>query len=171
MVNTTYIMSSSVNKIVENSPLSTIFPIVGEPTYKTIAKVHLKLNANYASVQSNLGGGQLCLLFLLVSPLVYNNFSVTAFIPLVNPGATTIITASATTSVITIKLRSFTDATALFKQYDSAGKSLEQMLLGNVNEMLLCSLHTKYADYLNVSIHNILEHIYSKYACILASDL
>ena len=48
MVNTDYIMASTVNKIVENFPFPTISPIVGEPNYKTIAGVHFKLNANSA---------------------------------------------------------------------------------------------------------------------------
>ena len=93
-------MSSTVDKTVENFPFPTILPIVGEPNYKTIAKVHLKLNANYASVQSNLGDGQLGLLFLTVSPSVYNTLFATTFIPPVNPGTTAIINASATVAVI-----------------------------------------------------------------------
>ena len=51
MVNPHHTMSPTVNKI------------GGKPTYETIAEVHLKLNANSALVQSNLGDGQLGLLF------------------------------------------------------------------------------------------------------------
>ena len=72
MVNPTYIMSSTVKKIVKHFLLTTILPMVGEPDYKTIAKVHLKLNENSVSVQSNLGDGQLGLHFLTVSPALYN---------------------------------------------------------------------------------------------------
>ena len=50
MVNTAYIMSSTVNKTVKNFPFPTILPIIGKPNYETIAKVHLKLNANSVSV-------------------------------------------------------------------------------------------------------------------------
>ena len=105
MVNPAYIMPSTVDIIVENFPFPTIFPIVGEPNYKTIAEVHFKLNANSSLVQSNLRYGQLGLLYLTVSSSVYNTLSATVFIPSVNPGATAIIAAGATAAVITNKLR------------------------------------------------------------------
>ena len=63
MVNPTYIISSIVDKIVENSPFPTILPIVSEPNYETIVKVHFKLNAIYASIQYNIGIGQIVFLF------------------------------------------------------------------------------------------------------------
>ena len=71
-------MSTAINKIVDGFPFPMIPPIVGTPTYNTIAEVNLKLNSNVASVQSNLGCGTLDLLQLTVSPAVYNTLSVTA---------------------------------------------------------------------------------------------
>ena len=68
-------MATVINKIVDGFPFPTIPPIVGTPTYNTIAEVNLKLNPNAASVQSNLGCGTLGLLQLTVSPAVYNTFS------------------------------------------------------------------------------------------------
>ena len=126
-------MSSTVNKIVITFPFPTILPIVDKPNYKTLAKVHFKLNANFASVQSNIGDRQLGVLYLTVSPDDYKTLSATAFIPLVNRGATEIITAGATATVIANERRSFTDTTKLFKQYDSTDKSPKQMLLGTVD--------------------------------------
>ena len=164
-------MSSTVDKIVENFPFPTILPIVGEPNYETIAQVHFKLNENSASIQSNLGDGQLGILFLTVSPAVYSTLYATDFVPLVNPGATAIITTGATTAVIANGRQSFTDATALFKKYKSANKALKQMILGAVDEMFVRSLQTKYVGYLNASKRDILKHIYSDYARILAADL
>ena len=161
MFNPTYIMLSTVDKIVENSQFPTILPIVGKPNYKTISEVHFKLNANSASIQSNIGDGQLGLLFLMVSPAVYNTLSATAFVPPVNPGAAAIITTGATAAVIVNERCSFTDAATLFKQYDSANKSLKQIIFGAVDEMFVRSLQTKYVGYLNVSTRDILEHLYS----------
>ena len=48
-------MSSTVDKIVVNFLFPTIFPIVGKRNHETIAEVNFKLNANAASIQSNLG--------------------------------------------------------------------------------------------------------------------
>ena len=144
-------------------------PIIGEPNYKTIAKVHFKLNENSALVQSNLGYGQLGLLYLTVSPDAYNTLSATIFIPPVNPGATAIITSGAT--VVANERRSFANATALFKQYDSSDKALKKMIIGAVDEMFVRFLQTKYIGYLNVSTCDILNYLYSKYTRISAADL
>ena len=146
MVNPAYIMSSTGDKIVEYFPFPTILTILGEPNYKTIAEVHFKLNANFASVQYNLGDGKLGLLYLTVSPSIYNSLSATVFVPLVNPGATAIITAGSTAAVIANERRSFADAIALFKRYDSVNKSLKQMLLGAFDEIFVRSLQTKYVS-------------------------
>ena len=79
MVNTAYIMLSTFDKIVETFLFPTILPIVGEPNYETITKVNFKLNANSASVRSNLVDGKLCLLCLTVSLVVYNTLSATRY--------------------------------------------------------------------------------------------
>ena len=133
--------------------------------------MNFKLNANSALVQSNLGYGQLGILYLTVSPAVYNTLSTTVFIPTVNPGATSIITAGATAAVIANKRRSFADTTALFKQYNSADKSLKQMLPGAFEKMFVRSLQTKYVGYLHVSTRDILNHLYSKFALISSAKL
>ena len=171
MVSPTYIISSTIDRIFENISFPTILTIVGEPNYETIAEVHFKLNANSASIQSNFGDGHLGLLFLTVSPAVYNTLSTTAFVPPVNPSATAIITAGATAAATANERWSFTDATALFKKYDSVDKFLNKMLLVAVEKKIVRSLQTKYLGYLNLFTHDILEHLYSEYPHILASDL
>ena len=69
--------------------------IVGTPDYESIAEIHLKLNSN-----ANLGCGTLGLIFLTVSPAVYNALSPVACVPPVNPGPEPDITADATGSAI-----------------------------------------------------------------------
>ena len=56
-------MPSSIEKIVDGFLFPTIDPIIGTPDYESIADIHLKLNYNAASVQSNIGCGTLGLLF------------------------------------------------------------------------------------------------------------
>ena len=85
-------MPTTIAKIVEGFPFPHIARILGVPTYELLAALHLKLNANAASVYSNLGDGLLGLLFLTISPAVNNTLSVVPFAPPpVNPGATAII--------------------------------------------------------------------------------
>ena len=91
-------MTISIDKIVDGFPHPNIAPIVGIPTYESIAELNLQLNANAASVQSsNLGNGQLGLLALTVSPAVFNTLSAVAFVHPVNPGTNPIIPPGATT--------------------------------------------------------------------------
>ena len=63
-------MLSALDKVVELFPHPTVQPIVGQPSYETIAELELKLNTNAASVHSNRGDGKLGLLFLTVKPAV-----------------------------------------------------------------------------------------------------
>jgi hypothetical protein len=96
-------MPISANKIVDGFPHPTILLILGIPAYKSIAELNLQLNANAASMQSNLGDGQLGLLALTVSPAVYNTLSTVAFQHRpVNPGTSPIIPVNATISVTSL---------------------------------------------------------------------
>ena len=79
-------MPLALEKIVESFPHSTVSPIVGQPSYETIAEIQLKLNTNAASVYSHRGNGRLGLLFFMVNPEVYNTESRVAFLPPTNPG-------------------------------------------------------------------------------------
>ena len=63
-------MLTAIDKIVDGFPLPTIDPIIGTPTYNTIAENNLKLNSNAASVQSNLVCDTLGLLRLTVFAVV-----------------------------------------------------------------------------------------------------
>ena len=92
-------MTISIDKIVDGFPHPNIAPIVGIPTYESIAELNLQLNANAASVQSNLGDGQLGLLALTVSPAVFNTLSAVAFVHPVNPGTNPVIPPGASTHV------------------------------------------------------------------------
>ena len=117
-------MPTAINKIVDSFPFPTIPPIVGTPTYNTIAKVNLKLNSNSASIQSNLGCGTLGLLQLTVSPVVYNTLSSLPFIVPINHGSVPIIPANSTGAQITELHYAFNTASALLNEYDSTDKAL-----------------------------------------------
>ena len=79
-------MATIAEKIVENFPHKTIQPIVRQPTYETLATLHLMINTNASSVRSNRGNRQLGLIFLTLAGAVYSTLSSTLFVSLVNPG-------------------------------------------------------------------------------------
>jgi hypothetical protein len=87
--------------ILEGFAHQTIPTVIGIPTFKSITKIKkLKLNANSASVHSNLGDGVHGLLALTVDPAVFNTLPAVQFVVPVNPGAQSIILASTTTTQI-----------------------------------------------------------------------
>jgi hypothetical protein len=164
-------MVTTSDFIVTGFPFPTVLPIVGEPNYESIAALHRQLNANAASLQSHLGNDLLGLLYLTVSPAIYDALPATAFVPPANPGPAPVIPAGATgTQLFNISF-AFNAATALFRDYDLADKALKQLLLGAVDDMFVRTLQTKYIGYLNVTTHQLLDHLYSQYAQISATNL
>ena len=79
-------MSPYNANIVGYFPNSTIGLIIGIPTYKKLNYIHLKLNQNTSSVDSNLGDRLIGLLPLTVSAAVYNTLLTTPFVVPTNPG-------------------------------------------------------------------------------------
>ena len=73
-------MINTTAKIVEDFLFPHVSPIIGQPTYDSLAEIHLKVNANKASAHSNLGNGLLGLLYLTISPAVYGTLSTEPFI-------------------------------------------------------------------------------------------
>ena len=122
-------MPSSIEKIVDGFPFPTIDPIIRTPDYESIADMHLKLNSNAASVQSNLRCGTLGLLFLTVSPAVYATLSTTTFVPPVKPGPEPSIPTVSTGAVISDLLYHHTKSTKIFSEYKNTDKGLCQLLL------------------------------------------
>ena len=117
-------MPSSIKNIVDGFLFPTIDPIVRTPDYESIADIHLKLNLNAASVQSNLGCGTLGLLFLTVLPAVYATLYTIPFVPPVNPGPEPRIPTGTTGAVITDLRYRHTEATKIFTEYKNTDKAL-----------------------------------------------
>ena len=111
-------MPSSIEKIVDRFLFPTNDLIIGTLDHESVADIHLKLNPNAASVQSNLGCGTLNLLFLTVSPAVY-----------------------ATLWYCHI------EATKIFTKYENMDKALRQLLLASTDKLYVRSIGNKYIGY------------------------
>ena len=164
-------MPSSIEKIVDRFPFPMIDPIIGTLDYKIIVDIHLKLNYNADSVQSNIGCGTLGLLFLTVLPAVYATLSTTAFVPPVKPGPEPSIPTGSTGAVIADLWYHHTKATKIFTEYKNTDKALHQLLLASTDELYVRSLRHKYIGYGKTTTRALLDHIYSTYANISASAL
>ena len=159
-------MPTAINKIRDCFPFPEIPPIVGTPTYNTIAEVNLKLNSNSASVQSNLGCGTLGLLQLTVSSAVYDTLSVTPFVVPVNPGSIPIISANSTGAQITKLCYSFDTPAALFNEYNRTDKALRNFFFSPPTKCSSASLTQvrrirphNHPYNPGPSIHNLRQHL------------
>ena len=81
---------TTVKRVRDALPNSTIKPIVSQPGYETIKAVHKQLNDNAVSINIHLGNGRIGLLFLTVQPVVYNTLSHLPFVPPVHPDQVTV---------------------------------------------------------------------------------
>ena len=125
----------------------TIDPIVGTPDYESIADIHLKLNSNAPSVQSNLGCGTLGLLFLTVSPAVYATLSTIVFVPPAKPGPKPNIPTGANGAAIANLRYHHREATKIFTEYENTDKDLRQLLFASIDKRYVRSLRHKYIGY------------------------
>ena len=66
---------TSVDKITDSFPQPTVTAIHGEPTYETLTELARSLKANAASIDTELGGGDLGHLALTVSTADYATFA------------------------------------------------------------------------------------------------
>ena len=117
--------TTTAEKILENFPHPHIQPIVGQPTYESIAEMHLKLNANADSVHTNLGNGKLGFLYLTVEPSVYNSLSTVVFVPPVNPDLDPIIPTNATGPQIAELRRKHKEKHDEFQKYINTDKAVK----------------------------------------------
>ena len=164
-------MPTDIDKIVEGFPHPTIVPIHGLPTFETIAELNLQLNANAASVQSNLGDGQLGLLFLTVTPEEYNLLSNTVFVPPPNPGNAPVLPGGATGPQISAIIRQHTNDTHVFREYLATDKALKQQVIGAIQPMYLRTLSHRTTGFANVSTRQMLTHLYTQYGRLSPADL
>ena len=164
-------MASSTEKIRDSFPFLTVEPIVGEPTYESVKALHQKLNTNAASVRSHLGNGRLGLLYLTVTPEVYNTLSEVEFVPPQNPGPTVQYPDNATQYQIQAANKTHETATKLFNEYDACDRALKQLLIGAVDDIFINALCDRHVGYANVSTLNLLTHLYNTYGKITEVDL
>jgi len=90
-------MTGSIDHILESFPNQYIARVQGEPSYKSIKQVKKLIIENAAAIHTNLGGGNLGYIGLVVSPAKYLIISGgTPFIPHPNPTPLPIIPAGST---------------------------------------------------------------------------
>ena len=164
-------MPSDIEAITDTFPYPSIPQIAGQPTFSSIKEMHLKLNQNAASVQSNLGDGEQGHIYLTVTDAVYATLSNTPFIEPLNPGITPISPAGATARQISQTRTDFSENRRIFNQFNNTDKALKQLLLSAVNDIYLKALKHPIIGYSHVTTKQLLQHLYRRYGQLTPQDL
>ena len=159
------------DKITAGFPRPIVDPILGLPTYATIKELHVQLNANAASIFTNIGDGQHDLLRLAVSNAQYNSVSTVRFVAPANPGATVTYLPNATSARIKHADDTHDKAFILFKEYTLADKVLKQLLLVAIEEKHYRVLRNDLIGYANVTTRDLIQHLYTGYGNITSTQL
>ena len=102
--------ATSIEALFESFPHPVIPPIEGLPTYESITNITRLLNANAASVHSELGGGALGHLAITISPAVYATLSAIPFVVPINPGPAPVLAPNGTAAQISATIRDHKEA-------------------------------------------------------------
>ena len=145
-------------------PHPTIKPILGQPKYETLAKVKLKFNTNAAFVHSHLDNGQLGILFLPITPVIYNTPSKIVFALPANLGPYPVIPQGLTTAQITDTPRKYDVKSDLYTKYNMTDKSLKSLFIADIYETYIQSLRDKCIGYYKITTQEIMVHLYLAYA-------
>ena len=165
-------MTNTVEAVLESFPNQHIPRIQGEPSYKSITQVRKLILKNAASVHSNLGGGNLGYLGLVVSPAKYLTISGNiAFVEYPNPPTLPPIPANATQPQIASLTSTHKEEKRLYKEQEAVKKALKNQITQAFDETYIEELKQPHTGYNNISIQNIFSFLYRTYGKITTIDL
>ena len=157
--------------IMSSFPYHTIDPIIGLPTYQKKQELHAKLNANAASIYTNLCNGSHGLLRLTVSGAQCNSVSLVSFLVLANPSAISTYSLN-TIAAKQAKETEVHDMTIkVFREYSLADNTLTQLLLVTVEEKYYRVIRNSLIGYANITTRALIQHLYTNYTDITSTQL
>ena len=118
-------MSTSVDKLIDGMPTPVLTKIVGMPDYDSVKEMNDELTGNAFTIQTNLGCGTVGYSRLTLTPAVFANISITAFIAPPNPGVQALIPVNSTAIQITAINRAFDTAQSVYQAYVTVGNALK----------------------------------------------
>ena len=159
-------MAPSTDKVIAQFPHKTIPPVVGTPTYETIHRVHVQLNANAASVPTTLGDGALGMLGLTITPAEYRRLSTgnVSFTAPVNPGLSPPIDYTTSTEKQINALTAQHDAQLyIWETYSNCERALKALLISVFDDMYIKILSDSVTGFAKIKTMDIFTHLYDTY--------
>ena len=157
---------STIDKIIDSFPHPTIPKITGRPCYETLKAMHRKLNANTASIATNLGGGQHGYLGTTTQPGYYQTLTGSVFMPPFSPGAVAIIPPLATQQQARQLELAHKEALRVYKEFVNVTGAVKQQIISCVEETYMLGLRDSVLGFMAVSPRQMLEYLFREYGTI-----
>ena len=158
-------------KYIKGSPHKILPKIEGEPDYHSIHLINKKLAANAATIKTPLGGGRHGYLALCLSPAAYASHSLTAFVPPTNPGATPPMPLRATAAAVFSIKKRHAEQLRTWEEYNAIMQALKNQFIEAVDEIYLKAIQDRVTEYTNVTLYDMLQHLYNNYGKITEDKL
>ena len=156
----------TIDKIIDTFPHPTIQKITGRPCYEKLKPMHRHINANTASIQTTLGGGQHGYLGTTTEPGYYQTLTGAVFIPPFNPGAVAIIPQFATQQQARQLELAHKEAVRTYREFINVTGAIKQQLIGCIEETYLLGIRDAVLGFMAVSPRQMLEYLYREYGQI-----
>jgi hypothetical protein len=163
--------AATVKALIESFPHPVIPPIKGLPTYESITDITRLLNANAASMHSELGRGALGHLALTISPAVYATLLATPFVAPPNPGPTPVLLNNGTAAQISATIRDHKESLRIWHEYNTENSALTEQIIRAVNLLYIQSLQHRHTGFANITARQLIRHLLNTYNNITPTDL
>ena len=150
---------TTIDKLIEASPIQALTKITGVPTYRTIKTANDKLSKNAVTIPTTHVGSTIGHVNITIFPTIYATLSPT---PLTVPTAPLTPTLTGMTGpLISAANLTFNKAKAEFAEYGLLQNALKRMLIAAVDPIYLQAISQPYVGLGGKTIWDLLSHLYS----------
>jgi hypothetical protein len=167
---------STVDDVMASFPHPILPPVEGEPDYQTINATRKFLQANSRAIDTNLGGGTLGHLGLIISDVSYSNIAPstanarTFWVTPNAPGRAPATTDGMAAQISTAR-HVWEEDVQTYRTYTSVQQALKKKIISVFKPMYLDILNDNMVGYANISARDMLDHLFETYGNITAVDL
>ena len=166
----TYTMTTVVDYATTYFEFPTVDKIHGTPTFRSLQTLKRQLKANCQTVISDLGGGHLGLLGLLLSPEEYALLSNVAFTRPLHPGQLQIPAGTPQHEAIRLP-EEHRESIRVFRETHDVETVLIKQVVFAIAPEYLKELRDPFTDKINVTIKELLDHLFDTYGLVDSETL
>jgi hypothetical protein len=167
---------ATIEDVIVSFPYPILPTVQGEPDYQTITAIWKSLQTNSREIDTHLGGGTLGHLQLIVSdassamiaPATYAG--PTLWVSPTYPGRASANT-DGTAAQISAARHIWEEDVHTYRTYTSVQQALKKQIINVFEQMYLDVLNDDMVGFANISVLDMLDHLFTTYGNITAVDL